>query len=356
MRRILFIRPDRIGDFVIFSGVVQYYQMLFPDYVFHIVCLDIVKDLAKACPYFQAVFSLSPEDLYGDWSWWQRIKLKMKLGLRTYDMVIYPVYSRLSSQERLFSLVRTKQKIVFDGDTSNDSRENLTHNNRAYDRVIVSSKNRINELERNFEMVKKLGYIGPFPKLNSAVWYGKRDVEWVSSYLAESRFELNKYIVIAPGASSKDRIWPHKKWAELVESLMQTWGIPVICVGDGGDTKHYYAIKTFVRKSQRFENGCGLFSLNQTAVMLKHARLVVGAESGPIHLAAAVKTPNVCLIGGGHFGRFYPYGDLNRNTIVTHIKPCFQCNWKCRYKQAYCVTQIPTKLVIQQANSLLKET
>jgi len=69
------------------------------------------------------------------------------------------------------------------------------------------------------------------------------------------------------------------------------------------------------------------------------------AETGLAHIACAVGTPNVILLGGGHFGRFMPYSGL-RPLLHFHLI-AFGCDWKCKYKNPYCVNQINHSLLTQ---------
>ena len=64
----------------------------------------------------------------------------------------------------------------------------------------------------------------------------------------------------------------------------------------------------------------------QSAALIKRCRLVIGAETGLAHLACAVGTPNVILLGGGHFGRFMPYAATT--TVVCLPLECYGCNWQ----------------------------
>ena len=105
----------------------------------------------------------------------------------------------------------------------------------------------------------------------------------------------------------------------------------------------------------RIVNLCGRTPLRVLAKIVEKARLLVGTDSLGIHVAAAVGTPNVCLLGGGHFGRVYPYGDPRRNRIVCNLMGCYGCNWKCLYDRARCIVEIGTDAVWDQVTALLSE-
>ena len=78
--------------------------------------------------------------------------------------------------------------------------------------------------------------------------------------------------------------------------------------------------------------------MRQTAALLKLCRLAFGAETGTAHMACAMGTPNVVLLGGGHFGRFMPYSPLT--TVVCLPLECYGCNWKCKHERVHCVRDI----------------
>ena len=68
-----------------------------------------------------------------------------------------------------------------------------------------------------------------------------------------------------------------------------------------------------------------------TGLILK-ASYVVANDTGPAHLSIALGTPTVVILGGGHFGSFFPYPE---NLIPNHVRfvyenmPCYHCFWRC---------------------------
>ena len=83
-------------------------------------------------------------------------------------------------------------------------------------------------------------------------------------------------------------------------------------------------------------NWVGRTSLPGLAAVLAHAELLVGNETSAIHVAAAVGTPAVCILGGGHYGRFMPYLVEQRDgrplpVAAVHRMGCFGCDWRCVY-------------------------
>ena len=82
-------------------------------------------------------------------------------------------------------------------------------------------------------------------------------------------------------------------------------------------------------------NWVGRTTLPGLAAVLAHAELLVGNETSAIHIAAAVGTPAVCIVGGGHYGRFMPYlveeDGRPLPVAAVHRMGCFHCDWRCVY-------------------------
>ena len=68
------------------------------------------------------------------------------------------------------------------------------------------------------------------------------------------------------------------------------------------------------------------------------AALVVTAESSAAHIATALDKPALIVIGGGHYGWFAPWRRSDKQVWLTNKLPCFDCNWRCRYPEPFCIT------------------
>jgi ADP-heptose:LPS heptosyltransferase len=87
---------------------------------------------------------------------------------------------------------------------------------------------------------------------------------------------------------------------------------------------------------------------------LRHSRLVLSAETGTAHLAAALDAPLVGFVGGGHLGWFAPWSRSQRQRWITQDVPCQGCLWNCSQPEPICLTRITEQQVtdaIDQAQS-----
>ena len=58
---------------------------------------------------------------------------------------------------------------------------------------------------------------------------------------------------------------------------------------------------------------CGRTSLHQLVEGLRRCDIVLSVDSAALHIAATLQKPVVGIIGGGHYGRFYPWGDPEKD-------------------------------------------
>lgn len=102
-------------------------------------------------------------------------------------------------------------------------------------------------------------------------------------------------IIILPGAGKPSKLWPADRWREVAKrtGALVAWG--------PGEEQLARAIS---------DNVAPPTSLRELAGLLQNARLVIGGDTGPLHLAAALGTRVAGLYGPTEVWRNGPYGQL----------------------------------------------
>jgi len=101
-------------------------------------------------------------------------------------------------------------------------------------------------------------------------------------------------------------MWPASDFAALIKEIKTTTGIqPVLC----GGPDEYELCQQVIKMSglANVKNFAGKTKLSHLVEVIKHAQFVFANDTSAIHIAAATGTPSVCILGGGHYGRFLPY-------------------------------------------------
>lgn len=107
-----------------------------------------------------------------------------------------------------------------------------------------------------------------------------------------------KLAVIHTGATKQYKLWPHASFAALATQLSHD-GYQVIFMGAGKDADDISATLSLLDKavSSTCVNLCNQLSLAQLASFFQRAALMVGNDSGPFHLSAALGLPGVVIFG-----------------------------------------------------------
>jgi ADP-heptose:LPS heptosyltransferase len=166
------------------------------------------------------------------------------------------------------------------------------------------------------------------------------------------------YIAIVIGAAHNTKKYPVHKLRSLCEKLDH----PVILLGGKEDATDGEAISNV--DPVKIYNACGKFSLNESADLVRQAKLVVTNDTGLMHIAAAYKRPIISLWGNTvpSFG-MYPYFGNNNSPgyDILQVKklwcrPCSKIGYqKCPRGHFKCMEKIEVETVLDKIRVRLKE-
>jgi len=207
---------------------------------------------------------------------------------------------------------------------------------------------KLSRFARNLALVRFLGVEAePDPK----PWRLTRDAETrMAELLGEER-----PVVIHPGTSDRT---PYKRYtvegyAAVARALRASHGLAcVVTVGPAlGDRAFAEAIVARAQGNARIAPATP--TLSDLAALFAHARLYIGSDTGPMHVASLVGTPVVQLLGPTDPVENAPYPGTPSRTVRVP-QPCSPCRRGCEL--ATCMTQIQPEQVIRAARELLESS
>lgn len=116
------------------------------------------------------------------------------------------------------------------------------------------------------------------------------------------------YVVIQPTARWAFKNWPEQAFSQLINHLIQR-GERVVLTG-GHSTVESAAIAQILagcEHPQRVTNLAGRLELPELAAVIDSAKLFIGVDSAPMHMAAALQTPSVVLFGPSNLKQWLPW-------------------------------------------------
>ncbi len=123
-------------------------------------------------------------------------------------------------------------------------------------------------------------------------------------------------ILINVGASKPPNRWPPDRFGELAARVVDRLGAPVLLCGGPEDRALLAPALSSVEPVPGIRDLVGRTSLLELVALARRARLFVGCDTGPMHIAAAVGTSVVALFGPANPRRTGPWGAAHR--VVRH--------------------------------------
>lgn len=160
---------------------------------------------------------------------------------------------------------------------------------------------------------------------------------------ASGSAELEKCIVFIPGTTWVTKIWPTDKWSKLAKLCLEA-GFKILLVGGPGERDMNDQIQRSLGDQSVF-NLTGQTSIKELQLLFSLVPLVVAADTGPMHLAAAVGSPKILgIFGSTPEKRNGPYGKQNRTiNLKLECQPCFEK--KCPLGTIACLVDLGPELV-----------
>ncbi len=183
--------------------------------------------------------------------------------------------------------------------------------------------------------------------------------DWMRREGLDSRHEL---IVVHVSAGNAFRRWPLPSFAELV--LQLTEGRPnrriILTSGPSEAAAAAEVVQAVRERRPELPEGvrtCGDMSLDELHALVGRARLYIGGDSGPLHVASTTATPIVGLYGPTLPVRSAPWRDprLYSAAVDVGALPCRPCEQRvCAPGDFRCLTRITVDAVVAAAQRALE--
>ena len=155
-------------------------------------------------------------------------------------------------------------------------------------------------------------------------------------------------LLIQPGAGWGNKRYPPEKLGQVVSLLNRDLGIRSWVAAGPGEER---LAESVVGASEGAAEVLVAPTLAYLATFLRRSRLVLGGDTGPVHLAHAMGTPVLCLMGPTAPETNGPYGD--REAALWRQLPCSFCHK--RFDEAkLCLTDIQPAEIAERATHLLR--
>lgn len=323
MKKILVIRYGTIGDTIFASAFYRELRKALPSARIDILVDDVAEGVMRNCPYVNKIFSIDGK--------WKNFGAYISL-FKKYDSIFF------LKNDRFFTL------LAFFAGVKNRIGFNIRRN------CFLTHKSSYNEDKHEIDC-----YLNLLKILNIKVENDKTEL-WSDrindSYINDLLLNINcKKVLIQAYSRFPQKNWLDEYWIKIIKYLSNQCGAQVFYAGGAKDS--YQVIDFGLYDSVNIQpiDMCGKLSIPETISLIKKMDLVIGIDSGLIHMAAAFDIPSILLHGPTSLKRWQPRSDnckvLSRKFFCS---PCLlQKGAKkyCKHKTPECMEFLTPDIVVK---------
>ncbi len=204
--------------------------------------------------------------------------------------------------------------------------------------VLLRLEGQLYESE-SFRLLKRLRALGEASLDDPSSWELNLKQEELQKAEALIPSLSGPVLVACFGTKAQANDWEEERWTKLLEKLrsrLPAWRLFTI----GSADEAALAARCSASWGEAFTNMCGQLAPRESAGLLQRAKLFLGHDSGPMHLAAAVGTPCVSIFSARNPpGQWFPFGFGHK--CLYHKTECFGCGLTtCIVEKKRCILSI----------------
>ncbi|BEV73160.1 MULTISPECIES: putative lipopolysaccharide heptosyltransferase III [unclassified Paludibacterium] len=304
--RILLIKLRHHGDVLLCTPVIHALQASYPAAEIDMLLYEETRPMVQHHPGLSRIWGLD-RSVRG----WRRLAhwlgLYRQLARRHYDLIIH-----LSDQMNAALLTKAlapANSVGFDY----PKRRNKYWRSCFRHLAPLAESDTLHTVEQNLLALQPLALTVSDEMRRCRMSYSSQDREHIQQQLARLGIH-GTYIVAHPPARWFFKCWEDERFASVIQTLADD-GWPVIVTG-GRSVQEQQLVDNIMQqvRSPRVHSLAGQLSLNTLAALIDGARLFIGVDSVPMHMAAALQTDCVALFGPSKLNEWHPW--MNRAIVI----------------------------------------
>ncbi|GKV82547.1 lipopolysaccharide core heptosyltransferase RfaQ [Pectobacterium versatile] len=341
-RRILVVKLRYHGDMLLTTPLISTLKANYPDAKIDVLLYQDTMPILSANPEIHQLYGLKRKTATS----LEKIKdfaaIRKTLKKNNYDLIV-----NLADQWPIALLVKSLGCHSIALNRGDNLKGKIW---RSFFSTCVSAKG-THIVEQNRSVLSPLNLQPTAQRDRMSLYYREEDTDRMFSISPQLREQA--YIVIQPTARQSFKCWDNDKFATVIDDL-KVRGIEVVLTcGPSQDDLHVVQDIHALCTHKPNITFAGKTSFLELAALIDRAQLYLGVDSAPMHMAAALDTPVVCLFGPTDHRKWRPWTDHSIVIWAGDYQPMPDRKYLDR-NQKY-LSCIPPQDVIQAVNRLLAE-
>ncbi|QWD59894.1 lipopolysaccharide heptosyltransferase II [Polynucleobacter sp. MWH-UH35A] len=344
MHSILIIAPNWIGDAVMSQPLLASLKTQYPNAKIDVLASTWVAPIYRACTEVHEVIEAKFEHRKLQWS--LRKQLADELATKNYQACFVLPNSFKSA------IIPWLASIPFRVGYRGEMRFGLIN-------LTLDNPSKVNRppMVEHYLALSQLLDDGQAPLLVSNTT-PKLNVSAAANLSVQTKLQNNSIdpanvYIMCPGAEyGQTKRWPTHHFAELAQRLIDSNpNNQIILLGSKGDRSLAQEIYSQTERSVQIYNWCGDTLLDEAIALIGMSKAVISNDSGLMHIAAALKTPQVAIFGSSDPAHTPPLSDKAR--VIWLNLPCSPCHKRvCPLGHLKCLNDILPEQVFATLNTL----
>lgn len=307
MKKWLIIQFKQIGDVILTTHLPREIKKLYPDAEVDFLTFEINKQLLIHNPNIRNVLTVSPKG--GNIETFRSV---LKVRKNKYDVILDTqntprsmYYVIFGGAKKAVGYKRSKRKKLYD--------------------YLVEDKGR-------FIGIRKLNMLQPFDKdfdtekydCRGEVFFTDSDATSAIIKTSETGIDVSKpYVTLSPTHKKDTRRWKIEHFLDTANWLASEKGFQVLLTYGPGEKE--YITENMKEYSGEINKNIFLapdMTMTEFAALLSHAKLHIGNDSAPHHLAVSQKTPTFIIIGSSAKSWVHPADMHTYKNLGMECQPC----------------------------------
>lgn len=346
-RRILVVRLDFIGDWVLTTPFLAGLRASAPSAEITVVVLNRVFDLARSCRLVDRVIGVDPA-ASGPVTFFAAEKSALTGFVADYsnsrfDLAVVPRWDTDFNAALRIADGSGADRVIGFSEASTAGRQASNRGEDRFYSAVLHDPELAHEVEHKLALLAAMG--GEAADRDLHLDLDPIDQARAGTFIADRLGGAAEYLAVAPFAVARKQL-PPERTATLINRLAGAFGLPVMVIGS---PVHQDEATAFMKRLDGPAAAAVGLSLGTSAALIDRARALIGMDSGPAHIAAALGTPTAVVFNHARSGspahvgspeRFAPWGDPRRILILQPEQTLAPCVDGCEVGGTHCIAQL----------------
>ncbi|HEX2867585.1 MAG TPA: glycosyltransferase family 9 protein [Ignavibacteriales bacterium] len=219
----------------------------------------------------------------------------------------------------------------------------------AYNLKGPSERDKFHAADLHLEFLKSIGLTSEAKELHFSL--GEDDLKFADNFF-QSQFKPGDFVVgLSPSGGWPSKKCDPEKFAEIGDEIALRLQAKILIIWGPGDKEEAFKTKELMKTEAVMAPPT---DIRQMGALMKKCRMIVANDSGPMHMAAALKAPVLSLHGPTDPRLQGPYGEQHEWLRLESLS-CIGCNLLECPRQHECFRDLPIQDVMKKVLKLVEK-